>query len=61
MKFEVWKSTRDRLWHWHLKAGNGEIIAHGEAYSRKKDCSTAIERVRASALADIKILTKKGR
>lgn len=62
MKFELWKSTADRTWRWHLKAGNREIIAHGEGYSRKIDCLKAIDRVRHSVIADIVILkTNKGR
>ena len=26
---------RDGQWYWHAKARNGEIIADGEAYTRK--------------------------
>jgi len=34
-----------RKWNWMLKAGNGEIIAHGEGYSRKIDCLNAVRLV----------------
>jgi uncharacterized protein YegP (UPF0339 family) len=27
----------DGLWYWHIKAGNGEIIAEGEGYEHKAD------------------------
>ena len=24
---------KDQLWHWHLKAGNGEIVCWSEGYN----------------------------
>lgn len=33
--FEYWQSSKDKQWRWHVRAGNGEIIASGEAYKRK--------------------------
>ena len=47
MKFTIYK-TRTRLWRWRLRARNGEIIAHGESYKRRKDCFKAIYLVRAT-------------
>jgi len=31
LRFEYGRNP-DRLWYWHVKAGNGEIIAEGEGY-----------------------------
>jgi uncharacterized protein YegP (UPF0339 family) len=39
--FEIYR-TPFRLYRWRLRAANGEIIAHGEAYLRKKSCYRAI-------------------
>jgi uncharacterized protein YegP (UPF0339 family) len=33
-------------WRWHLKAANGEIVAQGEAYTRRRDCVRAIRAVK---------------
>ena len=33
-------------WRWRLRAGNGEIIAHGQGYTRKADVLRAIRTIR---------------
>lgn len=47
MKFEYWKSKGQ--WYWHLRAGNGEIIASGEGYRRKADLLHTISLIRTYA------------
>jgi len=47
MKFEYYKSSDG--WRWHLKGRNGEIVASGEAYTRKADVLRAIIRIQNSA------------
>lgn len=44
MKFTVYK--RGKEWRWNLKARNGEIIASGESYKRRKDCFKAIDLIK---------------
>lgn len=39
--FEIYRNMM-RLYRWRLRTANGEIIAHGEAYLRKKSCIRAI-------------------
>ena len=34
-RFEFWQSPISKQWFWHIRAGNGEIIANGESYKRK--------------------------
>lgn len=34
--------SRTFQWRWRLRAENGEILAQGESYKRKKDCRDAI-------------------
>lgn len=43
MKFEIYKVKKQ--WRWRLRAENGEIIASGEAYKNKSDCTKAIDLV----------------
>ncbi len=38
LRFEYWRSIPDGQWYWHLKSGNGEIIAQGEGYRRESSC-----------------------
>jgi uncharacterized protein YegP (UPF0339 family) len=33
----------DGLWYWHIKAGNGEVIAQGEGYERVGDARDVLE------------------
>ena len=45
-RFELYPSKgclprKYRCWRWRLKGANGEIVAQGEAYSRKADCLRA--------------------
>jgi len=30
-------------WQWHLKASNGEILAHSEEYSSLRNCNDTLE------------------
>lgn len=46
MRFEIWESAADRQWYWHLKAGNGEIIASGEGYTTEEKCIHAVNLVK---------------
>lgn len=41
-------------WYWHLKAGNGEIIAVSEGYSSKQMAIHGIESVKKNADSSIK-------
>lgn len=41
MKFEMYKDSNGQF-RWRLKAGNGEIIASGEAYTSKTNCQNAV-------------------
>ena len=44
-RFEVYANGEDG-YRWRLIAGNGEIIAHGESYTRERDAWRAIRRIR---------------
>ena len=35
MYAEIWKSTRDDRWYWHIRAGNHEIVSQSEGYVTK--------------------------
>lgn len=35
-ELQTWKGD-DGLWRWHIRAGNGEIVAQGEGYEREDD------------------------
>lgn len=35
LRFEYWKSNKNKQWYWRIKAGNGEPIAQGEGYKSK--------------------------
>ena len=45
MYFQIWKSTQNGQWYWHLKAANHEIIASGEGYLSKEHCLHAVSLV----------------
>jgi uncharacterized protein YegP (UPF0339 family) len=50
--FYYWKAA-DKDFRWHLKAGNGEIVASGEGYVSKQGVLRGISAVRrAAAIAD---------
>jgi uncharacterized protein YegP (UPF0339 family) len=52
-KFEVYQDKK-KQYRFRLKAGNGQIIASGEAYTTKKACLNGIESIRKNA-ADAKL------
>lgn len=47
-KFEIYKDKTNKF-RFRLKAGNGEVIAVGEAYETKASCLNGIESVRKNA------------
>lgn len=56
-KFEIYKDASDKF-RFRLKAGNGQIVASGEAYPSKTDAKDGTEAVqRAAAGATIVDLT----
>lgn len=51
-KWEVWEAKDG--WRWRLKAGNGEVVATGEAYSSRSAAVNAQDSVaRAAAEAEV--------
>jgi hypothetical protein len=52
MKFRVYRDDR-REWRWSLRACNGETIASGEGYKRRKDAMSAISIVQHSVGASV--------
>lgn len=62
--FEIYPSEQMRLlgdglpeWRWRLRAGNGEIVAAGESYTRREDAERAVERLRElAATATVEVL-----
>lgn len=47
-RFEVYQDKNSK-WRFRLKAGNGEIIAVGEAYESKAGCEKGIESIKKNA------------
>lgn len=47
-KFEIYKDKAGK-WRFRLKAGNGEIIAVGEAYESKAACENGIDSIKRNA------------
>ena len=47
-KFEVYTDAKKQF-RFRLKAGNGEIIATGEAYTTKSACINGIESIKKNA------------
>ena len=47
-KFEI-TSDKAGKFRWHLKAGNGEIIAASQAYESKANAQKGVDSVKANA------------
>lgn len=47
-KFVVYQDVQGQ-YRFRLKAGNGQVIATGEAYTTKKACLSGIESIRRNA------------
>lgn len=48
-KFELFKSSADNQFYFHLKAINGETILSGEGYTSKQSCEEGIASVKRNA------------
>lgn len=55
MKFEIYRSGKDRLFYWRLVSRNGNIIAQGEGYKRRAGALKAIRAVQKSAPAKVEL------
>ena len=51
-KFEIYEDKAGEF-RWHLKAGNGEIIAQGQAYPSEDGARRAVETVRSTAAESV--------
>ena len=48
-KFKCWKSEKDGLWYFHLRADNDEIIVQSEGYETKDGCLNGVNSVKHNA------------
>ncbi|HVV67023.1 MAG TPA: YegP family protein [Candidatus Saccharimonadales bacterium] len=55
-KFEYWQSLRDEQWYWHLKDGNGRIIAIGGQPFNSKEI---VERAIANVFGTVPLVTHR--
>ncbi len=53
-KFEVY-TDKSNKYRFRLKAGNGQVVATGQAYTTKESCLKGIESIKNNA-ADAKIV-----
>ncbi|EYR78099.1 YegP family protein [Shinella sp. 838] len=47
--FEIFYSSQNRGYWWHLKAANGEILCHSEMYTAKQSAQVGIDAVKRLA------------
>lgn len=47
-EYEVFQGE-DNLWYWHLKAGNGEIVAASEGYASKENAERGVDDAREAS------------
>jgi uncharacterized protein YegP (UPF0339 family) len=47
-KFEIAPSANGQF-IWRFRAGNGEIVGHGETYTTKQACQNAIDLIKREA------------
>lgn len=52
-KWEYWRSVKDNLWYFHLKARNGKVILHSEGYWTEKGCKNGIKSIQTNVNAPI--------
>jgi uncharacterized protein YegP (UPF0339 family) len=57
-KIEIFKGN-DKLFYFHIKAENGEIVSVSEGYKSKQACKDGIKSVRENINSEIFDLTKK--
>ncbi len=51
-KFQLFQSTKNGQFYFHLISGNGEIILSGEGYTSKQSCLNGISSVKVNASRD---------
>ncbi len=61
MVFHIWKSRKDHKWYWHLKAGNGEVIANGQGYKYQRDAKGCVKLLTSGVLRTAAIHTYTAR
>jgi len=59
MWIEILKNKNGK-WFWRLKAGNGKVLAHSEAYASKRNCRQTATKVKRSRLRTTRELNQYG-
>ena len=58
MRFEYYRSKKDRQWYWRLRAVNGKTIAvSSEGYSREDGCLHSIKLVKSASQAKVELVS----
>lgn len=61
MKFEIWKSPKDKQFYFHLKAKNGQRILESEGYVNKAGVKNGIKSVKTNCGKDELYDRKQGK
>ena len=48
-KFEIWKSSKNQKWYFHLRAANDQVICSSQGYTTKQNCVKGIESVKKNS------------
>lgn len=59
-KFQVFRSTANNQYYYHLKSANGEKVLSGEGYKTRQSCYDGIAAVKANAPLDSRYDRKDG-
>ncbi len=58
MKYEIWQSSSDQKWYWHLRTSSNKIVSDGEAYDSKADVVDCITRIKGTRYVGIQTVTE---
>ena len=57
--YEVWKSTKNGKWYWHLVSKNGRILADGgQGYHSKGNLTRSLEKIRGLRWSPVRSRTE---
>jgi hypothetical protein len=58
MKYEVWQSSDDQKWYWHLRTSSNKIVSDGVGYLSQDDVIECINKQKGTKYVGIQIVTE---
>lgn len=58
MKYEIWQSSEDRKWYWHLRTSSNRVISDDIGYATQEDVIDCINKRKGTRYVGIQVVSE---